>query len=356
MRERVRAQRGVGATVPAVTGTALVLGASGQVGTAVVAALANDGWQVSAGARRAAVWPDGVRGVQVDRDDDESLAAAVGGGFDVLVDCVAYTEAHGRQLAGLADRLGTAVVLSSFSVYADARGHSLDEATGPDDFPVLPLPVPEDQATVPAGPSTYSTSKVALENVLLDSALPVTVLRPGAIAGPGSVFPREWWFVKRALDFRPVQVLSHDGQSRFHTTTTANLAELIRLAAHRPGRRVLNAVDPQAVTVREIASTINGLLDHHPEEILIPGRDTMGIGDTPWSVPYPYVMDMTSAERLLGYRPVTDYLAALPALVEWIMETTRRVDWRDAFPVFLRACGEKAFDYASEDAWLAART
>jgi nucleoside-diphosphate-sugar epimerase len=293
--------------------------------------------------------------VQLDRDSDESLAAAVSGGYDVLVDCVAYTETHGRQLAGLADRVGSAVVLSSFSVYADAQGRSLDEATGLEDFPVLPVPVREDQATVPAGPLTYSTRKVALENVLLESALPVTVLRPGAIAGPGSVFPREWWFVKRALDSRPVQVLSHNGQSRFHTSNTANLAELIRLAAHEPGRRVLNAGDPSAVTVYEIASAINSLLDHHPKEILIPGRDAEGIGENPWSVPHPYVMDMSAAERVLGYRPVTDYLTALPALVEWITETARRRDWRDAFPVFLRACGEKAFDYAPEDVWLAAR-
>jgi nucleoside-diphosphate-sugar epimerase len=291
----------------------------------------------------------------VDRDSDKSLTAAVASGYDVLVDCVAYTETHGRQLAGLADRVGSAVVLSSFSVYADVQGRSLDEATGPEDFPVLPVPVPEDQATVPAGPLTYSTRKVALETVLLDSALPVTVLRPGAIVGPGSVFPREWWFVKRALDLRPAQVLSHNGESRFHTTSTANLAELVRLAAHQPGSRVLNAGDPRAVTVREIASAINDLLDHDPEEILIPGPDADGIGTNPWSVPHPYVMDMTAAERVLGYRPVTDYLTALPATVEWITETVRHRDWRDAFPGFLRACGEKAFDYAPEDAWLAAR-
>jgi nucleoside-diphosphate-sugar epimerase len=336
------------------TGTALVLGATGQVGAAAIAALTGDGWQVSAGSRRAAARADGVRTVQVDRDSAESFSAAVAEGYDVLVDCVAYTEAHGRQVAGLADRIGSVIVLSSFSVYADERGNSLDQATGQADFPHLPVPAPESQATVPAGPADYSTRKVAMENALLDSALPATVLRPGAIAGPGSVFPREWWLVRRALDRRPALLLNGDGASRFHTTSTANLAELIRLAARRPGNRVLNACDPQAVTVREIAHAINGLLDHVPREILLPGFDTGGVGETPWSVPKPYVMDMAAAARELGYQPVTDYLAALPALVDWIVRAARDRDWREAFPVFLRACGEQAFDYAPEDAWLAA--
>jgi hypothetical protein len=58
----------LGQSTQALSRTALVLRASGQAGTAVVAALAKDGWQVSAGGRRAREWADGVRGVQVDRD------------------------------------------------------------------------------------------------------------------------------------------------------------------------------------------------------------------------------------------------------------------------------------------------
>ncbi|MFC4106999.1 NAD-dependent epimerase/dehydratase family protein [Micromonospora zhanjiangensis] len=337
------------------TGSAFVLGAAGQVGTAVVANLVEHGWRVTAGGRRPRDWPDGVRGAPVDRDDDVSLAEALAGGYDVLVDCVAYTEEHGRQLARLTDRVGSAVVLSSFSVYADEHGRTLDESTGPDDFPALPVPVPETHRTVPPGDSTYSTRKVALENVLLDSGLPVTVLRPGAIAGRHSAFPREWYFVRRALDRRPALVLNHRGESRFHTTSTANLAELVRLAAQRPGDRVLNAVDAEAVSVREIATAINEQLDHRPEEILLPGTGPDGIGATPWSVPRPYVLDMTAAGRELGYRPVTNYLTALPAVVDWVVETARQRDWRTAFPVFVRAHGPDAFDYTAEDSWLATR-
>lgn len=336
-------------------GRALVLGAPGQVGRAAAAALAGDGWEVLAGARGPHPWPEGVTGVRVDREDDASLAAAVGEGVDVLVDCVAYTAEHARQLTALAGRVGSAVVVSSLSVYADDRGRTLDEATGADDFPVLPVPVREDQPTVPAGPETYSTRKVAMEQVLLaaDAGLPVTVLRPGAITGPHTGHPRELWFVQRALDRRGVQVLTHAGLSRFHTTSTGNLAELVRLAAARPGTRVLNAVDPVAPTTAEIGAAINALLDHSPQEVLLDGAPHPVVGDSPWGVPRPFVLDTAAAERELGYRAPTTYEQALPAAVEWLVAALAGRDWREVFPFFRRVYGEQSFDYALEDAWLA---
>ena len=165
----------------------MVLGASGQIGAAVMTALLVDGWQVRAGARTLHSWPAGVEGVVVDRTSDADLGAALSGGVDVLVDCVAYDDTHARQLLTVAGNLGSAIVISSVSVYADRAGRTLDEATGVEDFPVLPVPIPETQATVPAGPTTYSTRKAAVERLLLDAGgtLPVTVLRPGAITGAG---------------------------------------------------------------------------------------------------------------------------------------------------------------------------
>ncbi len=67
-------------------------------------------------------------------------------------------------------------------------------------------PITEAQATLAPGggdPMTrtgYGANKVAAEQFLLDSGWPVTVLRPSKIHGPGGSRPREWVFVKRALD------------------------------------------------------------------------------------------------------------------------------------------------------------
>ncbi|HEY9373017.1 NAD-dependent epimerase/dehydratase family protein [Streptomyces sp.] len=340
-------------------GHAFVLGATGQVGRAAVRALVADGWEVTAGSRRGgrgADWPEEVRSVSVDRGEAGALAAALGDGVDVLVDIVAYDAGHGRQSTGLADRIGSAVVISSGAVYEDDRGRSFDTQDEPDGFPQYPVPIPESQATVEPGPGTYGTRKVALERELLAAGerLPTTVLRAGAIHGPHSPGPREAWFVKRALDKRPVRVLALGGASRFHPVHVDNLAELIRLAAASPGTRVLNAGDPEAPTVAEIGAAIDAAMGVESETVLIPGAAEGTVGLTPWSGDHPVVYDMAAAERELGYRPVVSYADSLPATVAWLTAELTVRDWREAFPGLVKY-GIDLFDYAAEDAWLAGR-
>ncbi|MFF3561112.1 NAD-dependent epimerase/dehydratase family protein [Streptomyces sp. NPDC002574] len=343
------------------TGSAFVIGATGQIGRAAVRALAEDGWQVRAASRGGGgdvPWPDGVRPVTLDREDTAALAAALGDGCDVLLDCVAYGAEHARQLLDLSGRIGSAVVVSSCSVYADDRGRSLQTQGEPDGTPVLPVPIPETQSLVPAGPGDYAARKVALERELLAAGdrLPTTLLRAGAIHGPHDLRPREMYFVKRALDKRPVLIMAHNGESRFHPVHTANLAELVRLAARRPGSRVLNAGDPYAPTVAEIAAAIGGLLDHDVATVLVDGPPPApNVGDTPWTTAHPFVLDMTAAARELGYRAVTGYEESLPATVQGLVARLGDRDWRAAFPVLATTYDRfgDLFDYAAEDRWLA---
>lgn len=340
-------------------GNVFVLGATGQVGRAAVAALTADGWDVRAASRGGTgdgSWPEDVRRVPVDREDDAALAEAVGDGCDVLVDMVAFGRGHARQLRALSDRVGSAVVISSGAVYEDGKGRGFDTQDRPDGFPRYPVPIPEEQATVAAGDSTYATRKVALEQELLAAGdeLPVTLLRAGAVHGPYCRTPRELYFVKRALDGRTVSVLAHGGRSRFHPVHVSNVAELIRLAALRPGSRVLNAADPQAPTVAEIGAAVDAVTGRVSETVLIDGEPPApSVGVTPWSGRHPVVYDMSAAERELGYRPVTGYAESLPATVEWLTARLQGREWTEAFPKMAANYGKDVlFDYAAEDAWL----
>ncbi|QIP88835.1 NAD-dependent epimerase/dehydratase family protein [Streptomyces sp. Tu 2975] len=337
-----------------------MLGASGQMGRAAVAALVADGWEVRAASRGGVVdeaWPDTVRTVRVDREDDAALTEAVGEGCDVLVDMVAFGRGHARQLRSLSDRIGSAVVISSGAVYQDDRGRSFDTQGRPDGFPRYPVPIPEPWTTVAAGDSTYGTRKVALEQELLAAGdeLPVTLLRAGAVHGPHCRTPRELYFVKRALDGRQVRVLAHGGLSRFHPVHVSNVAELVRLSARRPGSRVLNAGDPDAPTVAEIGDAIDAVLGRRTETVLIDGPPpSPSVGETPWSGAHPVVYDMSAAEDELGYRAVTGYAQSLPATVEWLAARLHGTEWTEAFPKMAANYGKDAlFDYAAEDAWLA---
>jgi nucleoside-diphosphate-sugar epimerase len=331
-----------------VSKTALIVGGTGQIGQAAARRLLAAGWRVRLAQRNAARLPDDlaaqVETVALDREAPGALAGALAGGADALIDTVAYDEGHARQLLEVEADVGSFVVISSGSVYRDAEGRTLDEArqTG---FPRFPVPIGEDQPTVEPGPATYSTRKAALERTLLQAARrPVTVLRAFAIHGPGSTHPREWWFVKRIVDGRRRIPLAWRGESRFHTTATVNLAELIRVAVETPGARVLNAADPETPSVAEIGRVIAGLYGIDLDLVLLDGAPEKGVGGTPWSTPLPIVADMARAEAL-GYQPVATYAEAIGAACQSAEALAAE---GVEFVPYLRAM----FDYAAEDARL----
>jgi nucleoside-diphosphate-sugar epimerase len=260
-----------------------------------------------------------------------------------LIDVIPFEKTHAQQL--LERDVGAIVAVSSASVYADDRERTLDAAEGVDDFPDLPVPIPETHRTVPPGDATYSTKKVAIERTLLENdRTPATIVRPCAIYGRGDRMAREWHFVKRALDHRPYVLLANRGVGHFHTTAVENIGELVRLIAASPRTDVFNCGDPDPPELLELSRTITGVAGHRPAEILL--TEFSELGATPWSVPKPLLVDMSKAERELGYRPATTWSAAIPRQVEWLVEATRERDWHEVLP---RGAQYLKFDYAAED-------
>jgi nucleoside-diphosphate-sugar epimerase len=286
--------------------------------------------------------------VHLDRDQDGALLPA--NGFDLLVDVVPFEIAHAEQLLRLG--VGAIVAISSASVYADDQGRTLDEAEAEDEFPEFGGPIPETQPTVEPGDANYSTKKAALELRLLENGrVPATIVRPCAIYGPGDRMAREWFFAKRVLDRRPYIVLTRRGASRFHTTASANIGELVRLIAAKRMTGVFNCGDPDPPTVLDISRRIAGAIGHEWTEVLLPRAEGRGaIGNTPWSAPRPFLVDMSAAERELGYEPATSWNDAIDRQVEWLLEATRDRDWREVLP---RGAEYLQFDYEGEDALVA---
>src|SRR5262249_47559920 len=99
--------------------TAVVLGVSGQIGTAVARRLLADGWSVRGLHDRDTPLPADLAAVQVtagDRNDDAVLARVLGNGADGVVDTIAYNPVHARQLLAYAGDVGALAVVSSVAV------------------------------------------------------------------------------------------------------------------------------------------------------------------------------------------------------------------------------------------------
>jgi nucleoside-diphosphate-sugar epimerase len=325
---------------------AVLIGGTGMIGRATARALVGDGWDVVAVSRSgtlpAGLAELGVASAVADRADDAQLRAVIGDGADFVLDTVAFDRIHAEQLNGLAGLVGSLAVISSASAYADDEGRALDGEGG--DPPVMPVPILETQRTAEPGDATYSTRKAELEQTLLAGPLPATLFRACAIHGPGAQLPRELFFVKRIVDGRRRVALAWNGESRFHTTSVANLAELIRLAAAQPGDRVLNAGDPDPPSTLEISEAVGAALDYELEPVMLPD----GAFGNPWAVPLPFVVSMEAAERELGYRPVTTYPEAVRETCAWLVgELEAGRSWDGTYLA-------ETLDYAAEDAAVAA--
>jgi nucleoside-diphosphate-sugar epimerase len=320
-----------------------------MIGRAAARALAADGWDVVAVSRSGEL-PEGlaelgVESVSADREDDAQLRAALGAGADVVYDSVAMNRAHGEQLNRLEGLVGSLVVISTGSVYADDEGRAFDGEGG--DPPQLPVPILETQPTAQPGDATYSTNKAELEQTLLHGPLPSTLIRACAVYGPGAKNPRELYFVKRAFDDRRRVAIAWNGESRFNTVAAANLGELIRLAAAQPGDRVLNGGDPDPPSTLEICRHIGAALDYQFDPVLLPADEF----NNPWGVPptSPFVVSMEAAERELGYRPVTTYPEGVKETCAWLVaELEGGRTWEGSYIA-------DSLDYAAEDEVLATR-
>ncbi|HZY68139.1 MAG TPA: reductase [Devosia sp.] len=326
---------------------AFIIGGTGQIGISTAAELLRSGWTVTCshtGRREPQKVPPGASLAVLQRQDTATLADVMGT-VDLLVDTMAFAGRDADQLAGLSGQFGQLCVISTASVYADGEGRSIDTA-GTTGFPEFGGPIPETQALVPAGPQSYSTAKVELEQRLRELIMrPLMILRPCAIHGINSKHPREWWFVKRMLDGRNVIPIVHGG-STFHTSAAANIAALISTVAGMPGTHILNAGDPSPPTVRGIGEALAARLGWSGTFVDMPPDSE--VGSTPWSAPSSMIVGMEAAAAL-GYQPAGSYSETLPPYVSWMQANA--ADWRTTFPVFSHY-GSDPFDYAAEDAAL----
>jgi nucleoside-diphosphate-sugar epimerase len=217
----------------------LVLGSGGFVGQAVLRALRRDGIETVAGLRRPSPGTaNDVAFVAVDATDMASVANACRGTTHV-VNCVGGSPktmlAATRNVCAAALQTGIARVVhfSSVAVYGTAEG-LIDESA--------PLGV---------GVDWYGAAKVRCESIAQDFSnhgLPVVILRPGCIYGPGSTL----WTARigRLLAARRLGDLGARGDGRCNIIYINDVAAAVVACLTRPlvNGTALNLSDPDPIT------------------------------------------------------------------------------------------------------------
>lgn len=336
--------------------SALIIGGTGLIGSEAAQRLHSSGWEVTVVTRGRRATPsarEGIRHVQADGHDVAALRRLVASGVDAIIDVIPYTASDAEALIELADLTASITAVSSAALYADASGEPLLRGF---ESPPAPKngPIRETQRTIAPADAGYAEQKAAMELTLLDQdRVPVSIIRPGAVFGPGDTAAREWFFVKRCLDHRPHVVLANRGQSTFHQSYSENVAELIACCARQPGRRVVNGVNERALSELEIGRFIAAALGWEWREVLLEGPPIGGVGETPWSTPSPFVLDLSEAKRL-GYRDVVPPEQAIARTVDWL-SSVAAYDPQRYLPKALDYYGHMVGNYAAEDAVIAAR-
>jgi nucleoside-diphosphate-sugar epimerase len=329
---------------------ALVFGATGQLGSAAIEHLLQSGWQVTAITRsRPEHLPSTVIKIVAGDQSRAEILRNLGQTFDAVFEPTAYSDSDANDLLEASSLFGSIVVVSSCSVYADEQGRSLDEASI-NGFPEFSAPMTETVATVTPGPETYSTRKVAMENVFRESKVPITILRPCAIYGRNSTHPREWWLVKRALDGRKQIPIAYDGKSIFHTSSAKGIASLVEICMLNPAQRILNVADLKPLTVIQIAAVLQEATNLQINMQPFAGQPAGHIGSSPWSTPRPYVIDCTAA-KALGWDGGEEYAIAVKDTARWLLTFESNSNWSEQFTSFANYPNDP-FDYTAEDNWL----
>jgi len=271
-------------TFPIPSGTLIVTGAAGFVGSHVVDAARARGWRVEAWSRRRpAALAEGVAWQAYDLDSDLPELPA---DLAAVIHC-----AH--------DMSGSSPAIFDRNVNAARRLRAAALAVPGARFVFL-----SSQSAHPAALSFYGRSKRAIEQ-LMDSPRDLTI-RSGFVIGGGGIYAR----IRESLAKLPATPLFYGGRQPLHTVWFDDLVEILLLGAERNLSGEWTVGVSPAVALRDFYAMILAADGLKKPLIPIPGG--------------PAMVGLRLAERLGLKLPVTsENLLGLKALIPFDEEIAR---------------------------------
>ncbi len=116
-------------------------------------------------------------------------------------------------------------------------------------------------------PYSYFRGKAAIEEGLLDSAVPCSILRPAVLFGGPEILHNNIAWVLRHL---PLFGLFGDGSYRLRPIHVEDLARLSADCADHSGTETLDAIGPEAFSFRELVTLIGEAIGRRPRFVRVP--------------------------------------------------------------------------------------
>ncbi|MFI5933738.1 NAD-dependent epimerase/dehydratase family protein [Actinoplanes sp. NPDC051494] len=308
---------------------AVVIGATGHVGTYLVPRLVRAGYDVVAVSRGgrapyhdAPEWRS-VERVVADREAEDAVgtfgARIAALRPDAVIDLICFTAESARQLID-ALRPTRPLLLHCGTIWVHGR--------------TARIPVTEDEPRTAYG--DYGTGKVAVEDLLhretLAGGVPSVVLHPGHISGPGwpvitpagNLDPQAW----RKLATGAPLALPFLGLGVLHHVHADDVAQAFERALTRPAAigASFHVVAEQAMTCRGLAAGVAGWFGREPVLDLVDWSQyeqrtgAEHAGTTREHVERSIAASIDRARTVLGYVPRYSSLDAMRESVRWLAE------------------------------------
>ncbi|MGF3499653.1 MAG: NAD-dependent epimerase/dehydratase family protein [Candidatus Methanosuratincola sp.] len=278
---------------------------------------------------------------------------------DVVVDMIAGDDGDVRAVAeALRGRIKRYICISSYEVYAafEAAWKHVPSSH--------PIPIPEEalkrkELHLYGRERRYDKLLVEQEALAAHERgdFSVTILRWPALYGPRDETPREWYYVKQALDGRKQIAIPAGGQALFPRGYLANMAYTVVLAleSERAAGQTYNAADTVALSLRQIVELIGEIMGHRWEIIPVPRRLLPAVPQSqglpyscdPYDIEPHLLLDLTKLRGELGYRDLVPVERALENTVRWLRDHPPPEDW---LPIDYQALDEAIRKAAPEDA------
>ncbi len=290
---------------------AVVIGATGHIGSYLVPELVRAGYDVVAMSRGnrlpyTANWAEWQSVEHVHCSREEGIAIAVGFKPDVICDLVPYTAADASALVdylraeGIAERVRL-ISIGSIWIY-DQK---------------LEVPVTEEHPRTAT--DDYGRGKIEIERYLLNehriNGLRVTILHPGHICGSGwmPVGPlgnRDPQVIRDIIAGKPI-LLPERGQATLHHVHSEDIARLT-LACLNNDRSIgesFHSVCETALTLFGFAEGAYRYFNQTPAEVFVPYSEFLKhipkehVADSAEHIDHSPIASMAKAKALLGFTP-----------------------------------------------------